>query len=271
MNVRNCRKCGRVFNYIIGQTLLNPKCFEKLKEIKSNGTTIIIVSHSLSQIEQICDRTIWIEDGLIKEEGIPKFVHEKYLASMEDKRLEKIAKENLQQRGLNTPVTTSITAELKEVDLQPNWSSKAIRSGNRNIEFTNVELRNANGDESIIYTTGDRLIVHMEYKSKLVGTEGNFGVGINRDDGVYCYGTNTLIELDKMITTKSAGVVEMIIPQLTLLPAKYILDVAMHTMDEIPIDKIHHIIEFQVKAAKKDFGVARLEHEWSFNNIREEE
>ena len=255
----------------VGDVSFQTKCFEKLKEIKANGTTIIIVSHSLGQIEQICDRTIWIEDGLIKEEGIPKFVHEKYLASMEDKRLEKIAKENLQQRGLNTPATTSITAELKEVDLQPNWSSKAIRSGNRTIEFTNVELRNANGDESIIYTTGDRLIVHMEYKSKLVGTEGNFGVGINRDDGVYCYGTNTLIELDKMITTKSAGVVEMIIPQLTLLPAKYILDVAIHTMDEIPIDKIHHIIEFQVKAAKKDFGVARLEHEWSFTNIREEE
>ncbi len=64
----------------VGDVSFQAKCFEKLKEIKANGTTIIIVSHSMGQIEQICDRTIWIENGLIKEEGIPKFVGEHYLA-----------------------------------------------------------------------------------------------------------------------------------------------------------------------------------------------
>lgn len=44
------------------------KCFDKLKEIKERGTTIIIVSHALGQIEQICDRTIWLQDGQIKLE-----------------------------------------------------------------------------------------------------------------------------------------------------------------------------------------------------------
>lgn len=257
----------------VGDVSFQTKCFEKLKEIKANGTTIIIVSHSLGQIEQICDRTIWLEDGLIKEEGIPKFVHEKYLASMESKRLEKIVIENLQQREekvVNKIELMPIIDEKKETDLQPNWSNKAIRSGNKAVEFTKVELRTADNKESIVYTTGDRLVVHMEYKSKEVGIEGNFGVGINRDDGVYCYGTNTLIELDQMVVTQPEGVVEMIIPCLTLLPAKYILDVAIHTKDEIPIDKIHHIIEFQVKAAKRDFGVARLENEWTFSSVQGE-
>lgn len=77
----------------VGDVSFQIKCFEKLKEIKADGTTIIIVSHSLGQIEQICDRAIWIEDGVIREEGIPKNVHEKYLAIMERRRLERMEKE----------------------------------------------------------------------------------------------------------------------------------------------------------------------------------
>ena len=48
----------------VGDVSFQTKCFEKLKSIKSSGTTIVIVSHSPGQIEQICDRAIWIEDGL---------------------------------------------------------------------------------------------------------------------------------------------------------------------------------------------------------------
>ena len=59
----------------VGDVSFQKKCFEKLQEIKAKGTTIVIVSHSLSQIEEICERSIWIEEGKIKEVGIPKIVH----------------------------------------------------------------------------------------------------------------------------------------------------------------------------------------------------
>ena len=58
------------------------KCFNKLREIKASGTTIVIVSHSLGQIEQICDRSIWICEGKIAMEGKPKEVHLEYLDYM---------------------------------------------------------------------------------------------------------------------------------------------------------------------------------------------
>ena len=44
----------------VGDANFQAKCFQKLKEIKAGGTTIVIVSHSLGQIEQICERSIWI-------------------------------------------------------------------------------------------------------------------------------------------------------------------------------------------------------------------
>lgn len=77
----------------VGDVNFQTKCFERLREIKSNGTTIVIVSHGLSDIEKICDRSIWIDKGLIKQDGIPKYVHESYLNEMENIRMEKIQEE----------------------------------------------------------------------------------------------------------------------------------------------------------------------------------
>ena len=55
----------------VGDANFQAKCFNKLREIKANGTTIIIVSHALGQIEEICDKSIWIKDGQIEQEGDP--------------------------------------------------------------------------------------------------------------------------------------------------------------------------------------------------------
>ncbi|MGN1206203.1 MAG: ABC transporter ATP-binding protein, partial [Eubacterium sp.] len=69
----------------VGDAAFQDKCFKKLLEIKGKGTTIVIVSHSLEQIESICERSIWIHDGKIREEGVPQEVHSKYLEFMGQK------------------------------------------------------------------------------------------------------------------------------------------------------------------------------------------
>jgi ABC-2 type transport system ATP-binding protein len=84
----------------VGDVNFQKKCFDKLLEIKKNGTTIAIVSHSTDQIEKICDRSIWIEDGKVKCEGVPREVHEQYLAKMYEKRLLRIKKEE-EEREIN--------------------------------------------------------------------------------------------------------------------------------------------------------------------------
>lgn len=69
----------------VGDIAFQKKCFRKLKEIKANGTTIVIVSHALSQIEEICDKTYWIDDGLIRMSGKPEDVHPEYLDYMDNR------------------------------------------------------------------------------------------------------------------------------------------------------------------------------------------
>ena len=42
----------------VGDAKFQAKCFNRLREIKAAGTTIVLVSHSTAQIEQICDKAI---------------------------------------------------------------------------------------------------------------------------------------------------------------------------------------------------------------------
>ncbi len=66
----------------VGDAAFQAKCFNRMREIKANGTTIVIVSHALGQIEQICERSIWICDGVIRAIGAPREVHPQYRAYM---------------------------------------------------------------------------------------------------------------------------------------------------------------------------------------------
>lgn len=62
----------------VGDAHFQEKCFQRLKEIKIAGTTIVIVSHALGQIEDFCDKSIWIKDGSLGMIDKPKVVHEEY-------------------------------------------------------------------------------------------------------------------------------------------------------------------------------------------------
>jgi ABC-type polysaccharide/polyol phosphate transport system ATPase subunit len=50
-----------------------------MKELKENGKTMVFVSHSMSTVEQFCDRAIWIHQGLLKMDDDSVTVGEAYL------------------------------------------------------------------------------------------------------------------------------------------------------------------------------------------------
>lgn len=63
----------------VGDQHFQDKCFEKLTELKNSGKTIVIVSHSLDAIKQLCNRAIWIYEGKLKMDGSTDKVVEEYL------------------------------------------------------------------------------------------------------------------------------------------------------------------------------------------------
>ncbi len=264
----------------VGDISFQAKCFAKLKEIKANGTTIVIVSHSMGQIEQICDRVIWIEDGVIKEEGIPKFVDELYTATMENRRLEKLEEEYLRnidtknaeinetyEENENLNINNIVTSK-DRVDLPSfYYSPQAIRTGNKNVVFTDFKLLDEGKNVKVIFETGKSIIFEMHYKSIKPKLRGTFSVEIFRDDGVYCFGTNTYIEYGIIIDIKESGFIAMHIKNNCLLPGKYLVHIGIHNESAETYDYICNIVEMQIESKKNSgFGICRIENFWSIDN-----
>jgi ABC-type polysaccharide/polyol phosphate transport system ATPase subunit len=97
----------------VGDSAFQQKCFERLLDIKAAGTTIIIVSHSLAQIERICDRSIWLFDGEIKTEGPPTEVHAQYMAYMA-KKFDAVSTHRHPEMGAILGVTLKCEGQLRE-------------------------------------------------------------------------------------------------------------------------------------------------------------
>lgn len=53
----------------VGDFRFQEKCEKKIAKLMSGGTTVIIVSHSLEQIERLCNKVMWLEKGKIKMIG----------------------------------------------------------------------------------------------------------------------------------------------------------------------------------------------------------
>jgi ABC-type polysaccharide/polyol phosphate transport system, ATPase component len=62
----------------VGDASFSAKASQHFKQAAKSGKTILFVSHSIGSIIEMCDRTIWIENGRIKEDGKTKIVCDHY-------------------------------------------------------------------------------------------------------------------------------------------------------------------------------------------------
>lgn len=58
----------------VGDFMFQQKCENRINELMAGGTTVIIVSHTIDQIERLCDRVMWIEKSKVKMIGDAKEV-----------------------------------------------------------------------------------------------------------------------------------------------------------------------------------------------------
>ncbi len=63
----------------VGDKHFQDKCYKKLEELKNSDKTIVIVSHNLESIQNLCNRGIWIHEGKVKLDGKTKDVVNEYL------------------------------------------------------------------------------------------------------------------------------------------------------------------------------------------------
>ena len=228
----------------VGDANFQTKCFNKLKEIKAQGTTIVIVSHALGQIEQICDRAIWIHEGLIRAEGPPKEIDLEYLDYMSRKMQEK-----------NKSEEDSSDTEPSEDEAGKRWGSGEVR-------IRKVRSFSADGSEQNVFRTGEDIRLTIDYTVKKPVKDAVFGFGVFDMNGVQCYGTNTRIDKQPDINISESGTAEILLRNVELLGGEYNIDIAIEQGEGIPIDYFRQAYRIQIISALGDVGVSRIEHTW---------
>lgn len=66
----------------VGDTEFQAKCYDKFKDFKKAGKTVILVSHSMGTVQEMCDQTAWLSHGEVMAVGKAKPTIKSYLGSL---------------------------------------------------------------------------------------------------------------------------------------------------------------------------------------------
>lgn len=65
----------------VGDAAFQRKCLDRIKDIRAKGSTIVLISHDVGSIRQLCNQAIWLDGGRMAAEGEPKDVVDAYLTA----------------------------------------------------------------------------------------------------------------------------------------------------------------------------------------------
>ena len=244
----------------VGDEGFTHKCLDKFGEFKRRGKTILLVTHSLGLVERFCDEALWLDGGKVRGEGDPRRVIGAYLTDVERSEEKQLSSDEVR---MSAPSDTAHPTPIEEpADMQ-----RAVegRWGTREIEITEVALKDGSGETSHIFQSGERMAVHVKVRAHAPTGDFVFGIALYNAEGVICYGTNTAIEQFMPEEIRGDGEVTFTIDSLDLVEGTYKLDVAVHNRDHRPYDYHRLLYTFRVKSRTSDIGIYRPKHRWQFS------
>jgi lipopolysaccharide transport system ATP-binding protein len=98
----------------VGDIYFQQKCFDRIREFRDSGTTLLFVTHSLAAVYTLCSRAMYIENGVVELDGLPKEVIDLYQARV-------IAKSHRNEAAISVVVPETIVAapEAAAMDAAP--------------------------------------------------------------------------------------------------------------------------------------------------------
>ncbi|MGL5434324.1 MAG: ABC transporter ATP-binding protein [Lachnospiraceae bacterium] len=245
----------------VGDISFQAKCFEKLMSIKKNGTTIVIVSHSLAQIEKICDTSYWVDSGKIISHGDPVDIHKRYIQSQEQGKNKSQIKmmEDLSNNNADSKAGQEGEKQIEMIKMD--LLDTAVRKGDGRVRFERIAFVDSNGKETNNFYTGEDIHLYLEYNVR-EQMEGSIGIGISRTDGLRCFETNTILELGKYISFEDKNMLKVILKDIALLSGEYFIDIAIHSKKGEMVDSIWNAKGFTIIKNKREIGVCYIDTEW---------
>ena len=233
----------------VGDANFQAKCFNKLREIKAQGTTIVIVSHALGQIEEICERSIWVRDGHIQEIGTPKKVHKHYLAAMEEERKEQEANERKQ-----------LIAAEEEQAKRLAWEK---RHGSWEVKLGNVRLLNKDGIECPGIRTGEDMTFEIPYEVNIPTDGIEVKIDLYRVDGLLVFRTSSVLSGTGRLKFTNSDKLMVKFENVPFVTSEYWINISLETEDKKEVDVYKEAARFTIESVKGEGGVATMNCSWN--------
>ena len=151
----------------VGDAYFQHKSFNKIREFREQGTTLLIVSHDRSAIQSLCDRAILLERGFVIKDGPPEEVMDFYNALIAERE--------------------NATVEVKRLD----DGRAQTTSGTGEARVASIELRNEQGETVEYVNVGEPVRLEVKIRLHADLPELVFGYMIKDRLGQSVFGTNT--------------------------------------------------------------------------------
>jgi lipopolysaccharide transport system ATP-binding protein len=226
----------------VGDLAFQAKCINRISELRARGCAIVLVSHSMDQIRERCDRAIWLRKGQVVCCDDSKTVAEAYEREMREETLRRTPKA--------PPLITNEGVELRAGE---------NRMGSLEVEITSVAIR-----PGTVITSGGPLVVEVCYNAAHPVVSPVFTVSISRDDGTICMDTNTQASRVEIPDLEGSGRVSLRIERLDLVRGDYFVNVGVFTSNWNHACDFHwHVYQLTVEGGNLVKGVLSAPCDWS--------
>jgi lipopolysaccharide transport system ATP-binding protein len=226
----------------VGDAEFQRRCFDHLYTLKRAGVTIVLVSHSLNLMQDMCDRLAWLDHGHLASEGPSLEVIRDYVRRVDDQQAERLEHESAESSDGAT-----------------------TRQGSREIEVESFDVLNGEGKPVPMLMTGEPAIFRVHYVARSPVQDPTFGILIDHDSGVSLAHAHTGNVIDTGVVF-GKGYIDYRIPRLALMPGKMIVTIGIADPTNMhSYDYLYQRFEFHVRAGEDVLapGLVDLDGQWT--------
>jgi lipopolysaccharide transport system ATP-binding protein len=217
----------------VGDNYFQHKSFDRIRQFKAEGVSIMFVTHSMGDVRTLCDRVILLDKGRVLKDGAPDEIVDFYNAMIAEKENEKLTIE--QRREKNGWLLT--------------------RSGTGEARVRSLQLRDPNGVELAVAQVGQRVELRLEAAIHADLPRLVLGYMIRDKQGHVVWGTNTWHTRQVQENVRQGETVVFSLPfTCTLGPGSYSVSPALVSTDTHLVDNYEWVDNLLV------FDVLNVEH-----------
>jgi len=228
----------------VGDEEFQRRCIDYLHDLRARGTTIVLVSHSLDMVQQLCDRVAWLDHGTLVAEGPADEICERYLDAVnaaEEKYLQESGGKQVAGGG-------------------------GDREGTGAIRITEVSMVDDDGSPRSLAANGEPITFKIQYEVNEPVEAPIFFVDVFTENGLHLSAPDSWHGGLRLGAVTGPGVLEMRLPRLPLLPGVYSVRaaVASATLDQV-YDRPPGDCRLRVrqKGPYRAPGIITLDGEWT--------